>query len=278
MATEANVIIIPRNSFVQIQTALVNDTCNEKIQLCLPIYEPDDLSFQFFNSQRYTYFLYTLNYDSFESPFISAPHVYAYGGGILILHTGIVASDWAEIPCGKCFTIKYYWTENLDKDKNLLFETVCFERICDKCYTSKITYRCDENSFDFIYSQNISAAVKYYNSIRLPFYLSKPQYPVTRSVFTKSDGSRYKLSARMQNSWILETDYMPRDWHEKLIVALESDVVIIDNINSGLPPDSQFTQEKDYKVNWNAFLGYPTAPANGELMLTPYFNVNSNCK
>lgn len=255
---------------------MVHDNCAEQIQLCLPIYAIDDIAFQFINSQPYNYFFYSVNYDAYESPLIAAPHVFTYGTGKLILHTGISAAEWAKIPCGKCFTLKYYWSAIPDKDKTLLFNTVCLERICDPCWTSKISYRCDENSFDFIYSQDIASHVHFYNIIRLPFYLTEPQYPIKRNVFVKSNGSRKKLSSRIENSYELVVDYMPKSWHEKLIVALEHDTVLITNTNSEMV-NQEFTQEKEYKIDWERFMNYPTAPAKGQLMLTPYFNVNSNC-
>lgn len=277
MASEEPVLIIPKNSFVQAIDAMVHDNCAEQVSLCLPVYDKDDVAFQFLTS-KYDSYQYMIQDGAFPQGPYTNLKVVSYTSTVdLVMFIGFYEMD--KIKCGECFSIKMYGKMRTG-DPVLLFQSNCFEKICDKCYTSKITYRCEEDSFDFIYSKDYidSGWQHFYNTIRLPFYLSEPQYPVKRNVFVKSDGTRKKLSARIENSYELIVGWMPKDWHEKLIVALEHDTVMIDNINSGLPQYSKFTQEKEYKIDWLRFLNYPTAPASGQLMLTPYLNVNSNCK
>lgn len=274
-------IVIPKNSFVQ-KASISADNCSEQISLCLPVYDYQDINFQFKCNIEYSFVMCEIVSDGI--PCEVSPDIYVtkyHTGGMLVQFIGLNMDCFGRVRCGKCFTLKFYGSESDGKLDTFLFETNCFIKICDPCWTSKIKYRCDEDSFGFDYSTQYADSgglEDFYNSIRLPFYLTEPQYPVKRTVFTKSDGSRKKLSARIENSYEFLTDYMPKDWHEKLIVALEHDIVIIDNVNSGLPDNSQFNNEKDYKIDWQRFLNYPTATASGQLMLTPYFNVNSNCK
>ncbi len=279
------VITFPKNSFIK-GTPDCTNPCAEGVNLCLPIYDSGDLAFQFFSDTLYNYINCVIYSNDVRLCVFNIPNTFSPEGQPYITEfKAIDKSCFDMLTCGQCFTIKFFGCAAIDHISPrdvFLFETNCFEKICDPCFTSKISYKCNEDSFGFDYSEPLydsegSRTIPFFNKIRLPFYLTEPQYPLTRNVFMKSDGSRLKLSARIANSWELIVDYMPRYWHEKLIVALEHDTVLIDNINSCLPVDTQFIQEKEYKIDWQRFLNYPTAPASSQLMLTPYYNVNSNC-
>jgi len=112
------------------------------------------------------------------------------------------------------------------------------------------------------------------NRVRLPLYFSKPQFPIERSVFKRADGSRKVLSAVVSNTYEGKTDDIPKEWHQRLAIALSHDVV---NIES----DRLLTEvvmESEYGIDWQEFLDFPIAKANFTVNVTPFNASNSNCQ
>ncbi len=149
----------------------------------------------------------------------------------------------------------------------------CFIKQEDTCKTSLIKYRSNEDSMGFRYGSANLANV--YNIIRLPIYMKQPQYSSTRNVYRKSDGTLVKLSAIMTEVWMGDTDYLTKDIHKKLAIALEHDSVHIVNDDSNFNGFVMF--EDSYDINWNDFLDYPTSRAKFKLKTTPLDLTNSNC-
>jgi hypothetical protein len=91
------------------------------------------------------------------------------------------------------------------------------------------------------------------NRIRLPFYLSKPQYTSEEELYLKGNGRRVVLKSIVNKVMDGKTDYMPSQVHERLVIALKHDEV---NIES-----ETYTQEVKlngaYEINWPEFLDYP---------------------
>lgn len=112
------------------------------------------------------------------------------------------------------------------------------------------------------------------NRIRLPLYLSKPQFPIEKKVYPKSDGSQVTLSAVVRKTYSLMTDYMPEKWHERLHTALLHDTVNIE----GEKYAGGVKLEKMDEIEWQNLLDYPLAPVNGVVQVDPFFAVNSNCQ
>ena len=114
----------------------------------------------------------------------------------------------------------------------------------------------------------------YRNRIRLPFFLSRPQFPMERNVFRKADGSSQLLSAVIRNTYQGKTDHLPEDWHRKLVIALAHDDVTIED-NRFL---SDVVIDGDYNIDWQEFLNNPLAPAGFTIQVTPFDATNSNCQ
>lgn len=267
----------PSNSFVQVAST-VEDTCHMSISLCLPVYDSNDVAFQFKDN---TPGAETYKVGIFVDGSLVGSYANMYkvdlGSGMNLVHMPSLPSV-ASLEDGQCFQLRVQ-VQIKDVGAINLFSTNCFYKLGNKCWTSRITYRCDEDSFGFTYSEDYNDAggrQTMYNRIRLPFHLKKPQYPVKRNVFMKSNGERKKLSARISNEYEVETDYMHKGWHEKLVVALEHDYLAIENIDSGYT-NQRFSMEAAYEINWQDFLLYPTAPAKFKLFKTPYYNTNTNC-
>jgi hypothetical protein len=96
------------------------------------------------------------------------------------------------------------------------------------------------------------------NRIRLPFYLSKPQYPAEEELYLKGNGRRVVLKSIVSKVMDGKTDYMPSLIHERLSIALRHDEV---NIESDKYTGS-VKLSGAYDIEWIDFLGdYPVAQA-----------------
>jgi len=95
-----------------------------------------------------------------------------------------------------------------------------------------------------------------------------------RSVFRKADGSRKVLSTIISNTYEGKTDMLPKEWHQKLAIALSHDVV---NIES----DRLLTEvvlDSEYEIDWQEFLDYPIAQSKFKVQVTPFNASNTNCQ
>lgn len=139
--------------------------------------------------------------------------------------------DLSIISINTCFRFRlttatgYYYS-------NLCAYVECENNDC----SSTLAYSCNVSQFGFDYSENSNR----YNCVRLPLRLIKKQYPQTQKLYVKATGERVVLSSSIGSEWELETDYMPEHWHEKLVVALSHDDVLINGI--------RVTQEGEYTV------------------------------
>lgn len=112
------------------------------------------------------------------------------------------------------------------------------------------------------------------NRIRLPFYLTRPQFPREANVFRRADGSTKVQSVIIRKVFEGETENLPKEIHERLIIALSHDDVTIEGrfLLSGVSLDG------DYDIDWNKFLDYPLAKAAFKAQVTPFNYSNDNCK
>lgn len=111
------------------------------------------------------------------------------------------------------------------------------------------------------------------NRIRLPFYLSRAQFPMERSVFRRADGSTKVLSMVVRHTYQGFTDHLPESWHKKLTIALAHDIVTIEGDNYL----GDVALDGDYQIEWQEFLDNPVAPATFQIQVTPFDATNSNC-
>ncbi len=112
------------------------------------------------------------------------------------------------------------------------------------------------------------------NRIRLPFYLSQPQFPVERNVFRNAIGETTLLTAIVRNTYQGKTDQLPEDWHRKLVIALvHKEVTVEDN---RLLTDVVI--DGDYDIDWQDFLNYPIAASKFTIQVTPFNASSNNCQ
>lgn len=112
------------------------------------------------------------------------------------------------------------------------------------------------------------------NRIRLPFILTKPQFPLEKNVFRKADGSSSILSAVIRNTYEGKTDHLIADWHRKLVIAMAHKDVNVEGTNFL----SDVVIDGDYNIEWNDFLYNPVAPATFSVQVTPFNASSSNCQ
>lgn len=151
----------------------------------------------------------------------------------------------------------------------------CLVKTNDLCFTTKITYGNDEDSFGFIADDS-----GYQNSVRLPMYLSRPQYPGKEKGYQFWTGRFKKLSERRNKTWLLKTDWMIEQWHERLVIALACDNVQVTNEAAGLT-DENIYKEEEYKIGWDeADFDRARIFAPGSVVVFKQLfetSVNSNC-
>lgn len=96
------------------------------------------------------------------------------------------------------------------------------------------------------------------NRIRLPFYLSKPQYPVDEEIYIKANSRRVVQKSIISKEMEAKTDYLPALLHERLAVALRHDIVSVEGQNYS----GDIRINGAYTIDWVDFLDFPVAPAN----------------
>lgn len=88
-------------------------------------------------------------------------------------------------------------------------------------------YWCKENAFGFAFGQSDNNGEYLYIQQQLPIKLFAPQYKQEDKVYTKLNGEQVVLYASITKEYDGETDYIPMEWHEKILMALSCDEVYI---------------------------------------------------
>lgn len=112
------------------------------------------------------------------------------------------------------------------------------------------------------------------NRIRLPFYITRAQFPSEQNIFRRADGTSKTLSAIVRKVYEGETNYLPEVIHERLKIALMHDDVTIE----GQRYLGGVSVEGDYDIDWQRFLDFPLAKAEFKVQVTPFNYSNDNCQ
>lgn len=159
----------------------------------------------------------------------------------------------------------------LDEDKNVVACSNLF-RAGEECFTSQIRYSCNENSFGFEYPDDTV-----YNRIRLPFWIRKPEYPLQEKIQRKSGGRYKRLSTNIEKEYACITDYLPEWAHDRMIIALKHDSVIVTNVNAKIQ-DEEMMQAGAYDPEWDKE-DQNVCESQASFKIKRNFNgINSNCK
>lgn len=114
----------------------------------------------------------------------------------------------------------------------------------------------------------------FHNRVRLPIFISRPQYSSTREQYVKANGDTVNLSSVMKKIFIGATEWITAGDHEKLMAALNHDNVVIEGEKyfGGVALDGE------YAIDWaDRPFEVPVAGAKFQITVTPYDNSNSNC-
>ncbi len=96
----------------------------------------------------------------------------------------------------------------------------------DSNYLSELIYGCHETQFGLPFFDD-SNVEEYKLCIALPVRISKPQYKQTDKIYENRNGEQIVLYATINKEYEGETDYIPEEWHEKIVTALSCDEVYI---------------------------------------------------
>lgn len=92
-------------------------------------------------------------------------------------------------------------------------------------YLSGLSYYCNEEQFGFPFTKQ--KQTKSYMRLSLPIRISKPQYKQADKIYENRNGEQIVLYATINKEYEGETDYIPEEWHEKIVTALSCDEVYI---------------------------------------------------
>lgn len=301
-------IIEIKESFVNFCTDGVGEACNETdancvdvIGACYPTVEIDDIHFQVLignltETQTELLLGQTIKFyvsiasdcDTCEPVNLTRLHIEQWKTSGTDQYDYFVGTldAWADLNAlnqfndGDCFVLCLWQYGDPDQDEEYLKLgcSPCFRKIEDECDSTVLMYRQNESSMGF-YNNGNPFYDTYFNSIRLPFKLIKPQTLSKKNVYRKSDGNYIKNSAVMSREWQGETDLLSEKYHFKLSVALEHDQIKVTNSNSGLSDQYCMSEvENNYKVDWPEVPGdYPHGKAEFKLMEMPFYEFNANC-
>lgn len=100
-----------------------------------------------------------------------------------------------------------------------------------------VKYRCDEDAFGIPFSK-----IDSFLYACLPLRLHSPQYKQSEEVYEKLDGENVVLFSASSKEYELETEYLPEEWHDRIMLILQCDHVYIN--------DKSVHKSGDYSVDW----------------------------
>jgi hypothetical protein len=186
-------------------------------------------------------------------------------------HQGFVTVSGVDIDSDQdCFTYAL-----LEVDNSVLGYSNHFKVVEEEAFTSVMTYYCNEDGFEFFYVDSTKA-----NIVRLWMHLTQPQFPKTRNVDRKSDGTKRVLSSYVEKEYQIETEQTPEVFHECLAIALSHDNIAIHNVNIR-EVDVEVVESDNYAPKWDTEEGsektVPFGKGKGKVKVASYGYTNSNC-
>jgi hypothetical protein len=213
-------VISPKYSFIQFGESIPQNCC-----VALPVSRISDLAFYV-----YTNFKFKIGIRNSSGQVMQDAMQTKYDW------FGCVDGKDAEInldgilSCGECFNLVLLGSNNVVRAVSNTFQY-----LCDSKYTSTVQYSLDGPGFE----RDCPTCL---NRVRLPLYLTEPQYSQEQEVYTLKSGYRRHLSAEIGKTYNLKTDFLPDELHQKLVIALSHDEVHIDGI--------LLTKSEAYNIDW----------------------------
>lgn len=107
----------------------------------------------------------------------------------------------------------------------------------DLKYWSWLEYKCNETSLGF--------PGGCMEGVWLPMRIYNPQHSQEDKTYTKRNGEIVTLYASYSKEYEGETDYLPEEWHDKIMAALSCDEVYINGL--------RVTKSANYDIKWDSY-------------------------
>jgi hypothetical protein len=128
---------------------------------------------------------------------------------------------------------------------------------------SNVKYSCKEDAFGFVFGKTDNGKEVYIQQT-IPVRLHSPQFKQEDKIYTKRNGEQVVLYANITKEYEGETDYIPMEWHEKILLALSCDEVYING--------ERVTKSGNYEIDHE---NYTTSDC-GIKLLRATFKVTNN--
>lgn len=99
-----------------------------------------------------------------------------------------------------------------------------------------LRYRCNEAMSGFPFEGST------YASAYVPIFMKSPNWQQDEEVYTKLNGEKVVLYSTKTKEYEAATDYIPEDWHDKILTALMCDEVWLDGV--------RYHKSEKYEINW----------------------------
>jgi hypothetical protein len=278
----ATSLIDLQNSFVRFneQEFITDNDCGVVVDTCLPICEAGDIRMQFLvttgdyaNAAAISAALQIRIQTSSGLTTISSvtKQVVLQSGITYLVRLIFQGSTLLDsLSDGDCFQIQLNFLRDEPPAYLSTTSITCFKYSVDKCFTSRITYNNNEDAFGFFYSSNLI-----FNAIRLPMYAVNPAFDIEQKTYVRSNGVRTKVFARLAKKYKFVTDFLTEELHQKLVVALNHDTVLI---ATSTDYQLECTFENEYNQDFPSIMqGMNVWPADFQVYETPFNEINNNC-
>lgn len=104
---------------------------------------------------------------------------------------------------------------------------------------SLLSYTCGTETFDLPFTT--SRPIRQW----LPIMVKDPQPEQKDEVYEKLSGERVVMFATINEKYKCETDYIPYEWHKRIVMALSCDIVKING--------QRLTKSDSYEINWENY-------------------------
>ena len=102
---------------------------------------------------------------------------------------------------------------------------------------SLLSYTCDTTTFDLPFTS--ARPIRQW----LPIWLNKPKYNQKDEIYEKLSGERVVLFATINKELSAQTDYIPDEWHQRMVMALSCDNVQVNGV--------RLTKSDNYDIDWD---------------------------
>lgn len=104
---------------------------------------------------------------------------------------------------------------------------------------SLVEYWCDEDEFGIPFSVGHQYAI-------LPLLIRNPQYKQSDEVYEKLNGEHVVLFSKSAKEYELVTEYLPEEWHDRIMLMLQCDHVVING--------KSVYKSAEYTVDWEKYI------------------------